>query len=344
MTTSFADLKFDFDAPATPQPVAPLPVAPVIAPAPEPIAPPVAIQQPTPTPQPAPMPAAQPVDTGNLTTRAMLVNLSISTWQARKYDRKASQEVADNHHTTTEAGRYNKRLLPVDAKSYQNVLTIAGQIRAEHYRQTLAWSDDGLRILPAANFLSYSEAIRKMRAQFEAAVAAFVAEYPQLREDARAMLNGLYNEADYPTDITGKFAINVRFLPLPDASDFRVSISDQDAQAIRQQIEADTQNAVSDAVAELVTRVYDTVKHLATVDTLKRVHADGIAKNIAELVDVLPRLNLTGNPHIDRIRDELQALNVTPGALKSELTRNRIAASAKTVAADMRAWMGGVSQ
>ncbi len=50
----------------------------------------------------------------NLNDRALLVQLSVSQWTARKYDKKATQDVANTYGTSTQAGRYNKALLPAN--------------------------------------------------------------------------------------------------------------------------------------------------------------------------------------------------------------------------------------
>ena len=51
----------------------------------------------------------------NLTHDAMLVSLRINSWSGRLYDRQASQQVAVHNDADTNAGRYNKRLLPKQA-------------------------------------------------------------------------------------------------------------------------------------------------------------------------------------------------------------------------------------
>ena len=81
--------------------------------------------------------------------RALLVWLTISTWSARKYDRRVSQSVNQQFHVHSDAGRYNKYLLPVDAGSYKTLIALASAIRVEHYTHTLAWSDEGWRLLPS---------------------------------------------------------------------------------------------------------------------------------------------------------------------------------------------------
>ena len=50
----------------------------------------------------------------NLSDRALLVQLSISQWTARKFDKKVTNDVANTHGVASSAGRYNKALLPMN--------------------------------------------------------------------------------------------------------------------------------------------------------------------------------------------------------------------------------------
>ena len=53
--------------------------------------------------------------TSTLSTRAMLVSLSISQWSGRRLDREITDEVNQQHNAAADAGRYNKLLLPKEA-------------------------------------------------------------------------------------------------------------------------------------------------------------------------------------------------------------------------------------
>ena len=88
---------------------------------------------------------------GNLSTKAMLVDLSLRVYTARKFDKKITREVAQRHGTTEKAGNYNKNLLPFDAPSYEAIGAVGGAARGEHYEQTLPY--DGMIFL----FTSYKE-------------------------------------------------------------------------------------------------------------------------------------------------------------------------------------------
>ena len=52
----------------------------------------------------------------NLNDRALLVQLNVSQWTARKYDKSASKEVTTAHGASSAAGRFNKSLLPMNDK------------------------------------------------------------------------------------------------------------------------------------------------------------------------------------------------------------------------------------
>ncbi len=50
----------------------------------------------------------------NLSDRALLVQLSISQWTARKYDKRVTQQALTMNYASSDAGRFNKSLLPAN--------------------------------------------------------------------------------------------------------------------------------------------------------------------------------------------------------------------------------------
>ena len=86
----------------------------------------------------------------NLTHDAMLVSLRINSWSGRLYDRQASQQVAVHNDADTNAGRYNKRLLPKQA--FAALAATMSNARTSHNANTLPWDDQGGRLLTVANY------------------------------------------------------------------------------------------------------------------------------------------------------------------------------------------------
>lgn len=278
-----------------------------------------------------------------LTEKAMLVRVSISQWTARRHDAQATREVIENHGASSDAGRFNKAL--VDPNSLRPIQKIANEARTFHYSQTLPWGDDDSRILPAENYLEYTKALRDLTDRFETAARDFAAEYPALIERARSALNGLFRADDYPNpgDILRRFAFSVSVSPLPDASDFRVSLGTEETARIRAQIERDTQAAVAAAMRDLWERLRDVIAHAAErLRNRDAIFRDSLIGNIAELCALIPRLNLTGDPALAELADLAARTLGTqdPDDLRrSELARSLAAKDADAILAKMAAYM-----
>lgn len=291
--------------------------------------------------------------TNLLADRAMLVNVNISAWSGRKHDRKVSDEVARQHGANRDVGRYNKVLLAAEA--LKDVSRVARLARDAHYTDTLPWSDIGQRILPAANFFAYTQTQNAFHAEFDHAVDQFVAAYPSYVEDAKVRLNGLFNAADYPSErqIARKFGFDVDFMPMPDVADFRVSLSDEAHATIASNLEARLKDATDLAVRDLWQRVHDTVTHMherlsayaidATGKVTGGIFRDSMVTNLRDLVELLPRLNVTADAQLEAMRQKLveKLCPIEPDDLRTDATlRQETAQTAADILAAMAGYTG----
>lgn len=279
-----------------------------------------------------------------LTEKAMLVNLSISQWTARKYDRKVSREVNESHGASDDAGRYNKSLVARD--SLKELQKIVNKARVYHYENTLPWFDEGSRILPASLFVDYSAKMRELRSRFENEIAVFADNYPSLIEQARKDLNGLFNESDYPgiETIKGKFGWTIAISPLPTSDDFRVSLSDEEVKKIRSEIEARSTKAVEIGTKDLWERLYKVVNHMVEkLSVPDAIFRDSLVNNVAELTSLLPKLNIGDDASLEEARKavEIRLANLDPEMLrKDETARAETAKDAAAILDAMKAYTG----
>lgn len=290
----------------------------------------------------------------DLTSRAMLTQLSVKQWTGRKLDKRITQEVNASHGAAADAGRYNKVLIARDALA--EIATIVGAARADHAKWSLPWMQDGTRIMPADAFGRYSAVMQRHRESFEKAVAAFVSAYPTYVDDARDRLNGMFNESDYPSpgDIARRFQWKVTVLPMPDAADFRVDLGDDKVDQIKAQITATMENAVADAMGDAWTRLHRVVTAMADklksykpktqTDKAQGIFRDSLVENVRELVEVLPALNLTGDARLAAMVDKARA-SLTKHDAKAlrddDIARREVQEAAQAIAEDMAAFMGG---
>jgi hypothetical protein len=281
----------------------------------------------------------------NLSDRALLVQLSVSQWTARKYDKKATQDVATTYGTTMDAGRYNKALLPMN-DYLDRVHKKTTFIRTKFYDNTLPWGMEGTMMLPSANYLAFMTDFRKEKSEWQHLVDDFLSNYAQLKLDAQRLLNGLYNEADYPSevDIANKFKMDMAVFPVP-STDFRVSIGDAELSRIQQDVERRVQDAQTKAMNEVWQRLFDKVKHMAEkLSDPKAIFRDTLVDNLREQCDMLTRLNFTDDPNLEALRAEVEAnLLKHPDALRNDPDLRRDKASeAKAIMDKMKTFMGGV--
>ena len=243
----------------------------------------------------------------SIAERAMGVTLRVKTWQARKLDKDATAEVNENHGAKSDAGRYNKLLLP--KKALEPISKIVSASRAYVYANTTPWSDNGIRALLSANYFDHMEKIRDFQTEFDDAVDVFCEEYNAHREQARFELNSLFKAEDYPDvcEIREKFEFRHVVSGLPVAGDFRVDMADDEIERIRTQITDENARNVKTAMDSVWKQLLDTVSHMGNRlrDPNAKFHSTTIT-NIEDLIERIPRLNLTDDATLTQYAQEIK--------------------------------------
>lgn len=278
-----------------------------------------------------------------LSEKALLVRLSISQWVARRIDKTVTREVAVQHGNREDMGRYTKCL--VDSKAIKTVAQVANSARSEHYHMTLPWSDDGWRIVTSAAYPEYMRTMRQLKAQFEDAVDDLVGSYPELIERAKNDLGNLFHPADYPAQesLTDKYNFGLTVMPLPEATDFRVSLQADEMERVRQEYSGTLSSNVATAMSDAWRRLYDVVAAVAErLSQPSNVFRDSLLGNVSRLVDILPKLNIAGDTELDRLAQEVREklLQHEPQVLRDDLDkRAEIARAADAIMATMKDYM-----
>jgi hypothetical protein len=287
--------------------------------------------------------------TTHLSDRALLVQLNVSQWTARKTDKRATQEVADANGANVSVGNYRKNLLPLN-DALANIHTMTGDIRKEFYTNTLPWGLENTHMLPTANYLGFMTTFRKRKSEWERLVDRFVVEYPTIQTSAQRRLGGLYNADDYPevTDIKRKFKIDLVVMPVP-PNDFRVELADDELASIQADIRNRVQESSALAMVEAWQRLYDRVKHmverLTKLDDPKSRFHESTLEHVTELCNILPRLNFTDDPHLEAMRQEVEGklAGLSKDAVVNDpVFRQTKIDEASDIMARMGAFMGGV--
>lgn len=247
----------------------------------------------------------------SIASSAMLVELSIKGWTARKLDKKVSAEVDVAKGTKTQAGNYNKNLL-AGTGFLDTITKYAANARAWHISQTLPWSDSGMRLLPASNFLSYKEQLGELERNYQALVDKFIYAYPNLVSAAAFQLGNLFDRNEYPDadKIASKFSFAYNFFPVPTAGDFRVDIGEESKQQIIESCNRAYEERINNAMGEAWERLHKCLSNISerltiNSDGTPKIFRDSLVQNAHELCDLLTHLNITKDPKLEDARKEL---------------------------------------
>lgn len=253
----------------------------------------------------------------NIDTCAMLVELSISQWTARKLDKSTTDEVLANKQAGDKgAARVNKHLL-AGRTELEVINQHVGQVRDYVYSNTLPWSDSGIRLLPTAKFMEFTTTIKDMEDKFFELVNDFVTIYPTLITAQAMALGNMFNRADYPdpSDLNHRFKFNINYMPVPTAGDFRIDVGNDAQKELQDKLsklaEERVDHAMNDIKARLkehLTRMSDRLGSDIVAGEIKprRFH-DSLLETAHELCNLSRDLNLTNDYDLEQARLALQS-------------------------------------
>lgn len=251
----------------------------------------------------------------NIDTCAMLVELSVSQWTARKLDRTVSDELVANKHAQDKgAARVNKHLLA--GRTELEVITkFVTETRATVYDNTLPWSDSGIRLLPSAKFMEFNAKLQQAEDKFYGLVTEFVQVYPSLITAQAMALGNMFKRDDYPhpSDIEHRFRFNVNYMPVPSSGDFRVDIGNDAQEELRKKLSALADERVEHAMKDIKTRLLDHLKRMSdrlTIDyvsgeAVPRKFHDSLLEGAHDLCEMAQSLNVINDHQLADARKAL---------------------------------------
>ena len=252
----------------------------------------------------------------NIDTCALLVELNVSQWTARKLDRSTTDELVSNKHAQAKgAARVNKNLF-----AGRSELEVVGQhvteTRSFVYDNTLPWSDSGIRLLPSAKFMEFNAKLQQAEDKFYGLVTEFVTVYPSLITAQAMALGDMFNRNDYPNpnDIEHRFNFNVNYMPVPASGDFRVDIGNDAQEELRKKLSSLADERVEYAMKDIKGRLLEHLKRMSdrlSIDYVSgeakpRKFHDSLLDGAHDLCDLASSLNIINDPQLDDARKALK--------------------------------------
>lgn len=249
--------------------------------------------------------------------RAMLAYLRIGSWSARKLDTRATKKVTTDSSATTDAARVNKHLLASCDDKLRVIQRIGGEARRYLDNNTLPWDDAGNRLMSNEKAIEVVGELTRYEQQYKDAVADFVVDYPQLREQAQINLGDLANNDDYPPaeHVSAKFSFRLSFSPVPTGfSDARTGLQPAQVEALSKHYEANARRQVSEALKSGWLRLQESLGHYS--DRLKekddgsgkmQIFRDSMVENLRETCALLGAMNVFDDEELDRVRRRVES-------------------------------------
>ncbi len=279
-------------------------------------------------------------------TNCVLVTLNISNWDANRQDRRVSAAVADaNEVKDKRLCRLRKSLLP-KTEVMDRLYAVIRAARTFHYENTHAWMHDGPRILATNNFDAYMKQMRRYKADFEAAVLDFIAQYDDIKNEAQGVLGKLFDATDYPDKsyLRRRYDFETKIQPMP-ASDglLELGLEPTEADAFRRKLEADMAETFQRANRRLWEDLYERLEKLygKLSDEKAYVKEETIAA-VRELAELLPRMNITNDEKLEalaaRLKTSLAGLSAA-SVKNNPSVREKAVADTQTVFNVMQSFM-----
>ena len=284
---------------------------------------------------------------GDLSTRAMLVKLRINRWGAKRNDSEVAMEVAKSKNSDEELGTFTKQLLKSEA--LDNFRKTGRHCRKLHKYYTLPW-DEGVGLLPADMYFTYTEVIGKVQREAMKYADEFAREYKAQWDnglgDYRKGLGAMFNEDDYPepNKVRAKFGIHIRTRPIEDPNDFRVKMSAGASEDLKKQMFSDFQDSMKEALRNPIMRLHEQlIRVQSKLHDNDAVFRDSLIGNVQELVEILPSLNILNDPKIAAMikQTEKEICSVVDvKALRSDPKyRKEVAKSADAILKSMKGYV-----
>jgi hypothetical protein len=252
----------------------------------------------------------------SIQSSAVLVSLNISVWPAKTLDREVTDQVNTNANANINAGKFMKDLF-AGTSLRKDIEKFAAHCRVKHLRYSLPWADKGDRVLPTALFMDYKQFINDAERQFDTLCTNFFTAYPTLLTDAPLHLGSLFKAEDYPDieEVKRRFGFRYSISPLPESGDFRLDVSNEELQSLREQYDQTFGQRLADAMREPWERLHTVLTAMSEKltdddvgddDKPKKRYHDTLVTNAQDLCGLLSKLNIANDPKLEDARRQLE--------------------------------------
>ena len=244
----------------------------------------------------------------NIFEKGCLVQLSAGVWQAT---RKIKPGQITDMMVSAEWLSATKKL--VDPDAIKPIKKVVNTARSYLTGVSLPFPIQGMVFVPKEMISRVDEKLELFKTEFNMKVEKFMDRYDQLREIATVHLGELFNEMDYPVDISGKFSFIWRFviLDVPNGNTALLApeVYEREKDKFIQTMEQTRELAIQSLREEFAGMVQRITDRFATgADGKPKVFKNGTVNNFYEYFETFKERNIFRDDHLDELVERAQGI------------------------------------
>lgn len=199
-----------------------------------------------------------------LAASAVLCDLCISSWNAKKKDRTLEAELQESKNAASSRATSVQKNLFADCPELDAIVAYGAKVRLWFNSVTAPWDDKGKRIVPSVSYMEIAARFSEHQDAFNQLVNKFVSVYDTAISKQAFTRGEMFDRSEYPTkaEIRGKFGMRIDVCPVPQTGHFLPALVDSIGEDLRESFEASANARVEEAVKEVWQRLADKVEHI----------------------------------------------------------------------------------
>jgi len=241
-------------------------------------------------------------------------------------------QAADSFNAEGKFLSAGKKLLDTSHPAFKAVTAIRGRAVSYWKGVSLPYPEAGVRLIRRDAITDFDTRIALFQEELDEAVEKLDRRYDELRSAVRDRLGDLFDSRDYPSSLTGLFAIEHDYPSVEPPEYLRrlnPEVYAQECDRVRNRFDEAVQLAEGAFLEELSKLVDHVSERLSgQADGKPKIFRDSAVTNLSEFFERFQTLNINSNEQLDQLVDRAQAIvrGVEPNQLrKSGDLRQRVA-------------------
>ena len=233
------------------------------------------------------------------------------TWIATSsaFSAEHKRETAQNFDANESSVSGRKKILDTKHPAIKALTEIRGRIRAYWIGATLPYPEPGIRLIRRADIERFDATMQELRAELDVATANLRSVYAELRDKARNDLGRLWDERDYPDDVTVSVEWDFPSTEPPEyLKQLNPSIYESECQRAAARFDEAIRLSEEAFAAELAKMLAHLAERLGDGSDGKKVFRDSAVNNLHDFFDRFTRLSVRSSEQLDALVSQARSL------------------------------------